>query len=61
MKLINAIKTDPDVRKKFLIATGITVAAVAAGVVLATLKDTTENVLVLVEEAADSITETASE
>lgn len=57
-KLFTAIKTNPDVRKKVLVATGITVAAVAAGVVLATLKDNTENVLVLVE-GAETLTDAA--
>lgn len=50
---VNALKTNPDVRKKTLIVTGITVAAVAAGVVLVKMNADQKNVILVIEEAAE--------
>ena len=54
---VNALKTNPDVRKKTLIVTGITVAAVAAGVVLVKLNADQKNVILVIEEAAEVATD----
>ena len=51
----NALKTNADVRKKTLIVTGITVAAVAAGVVLVKLNADQKNVILVIEEAAEVV------
>ena len=48
---VNALKTNADVRKKTLIVTGITVAAVAAGVVLVKLNADQKNVILVLEDA----------
>lgn len=56
---VNALKTNPDVRKKTLIVTGITVAAVAAGVVLVKLNAEQKNVILVIEEAAEVVTDSA--
>ena len=54
---VNALKTNADVRKKTLIVTGITVAAVAAGVVLVKLNADQKNVILVIEEAAEVVTD----
>lgn len=60
-KLIVAMKENKDVRKKVIIATGITVAAVAAGIILAKMKDSTEKVLVITDVAAEAISDVTPE
>ena len=52
---VNALKTNPDVRKKTFIVTGITVAAIAAGVVLAKMNADQKNVILVIEEAAEVV------
>ena len=52
---VNTLKTNTDVRKKTLIVTGITVAAVAAGVVLAKMNADQKNVILVIEEAAEVV------
>ena len=54
---VNALKTNANVRKKTLIVTGITVAAVAAGVVLAKMNADQKNVILVIEEAAEVVTD----
>lgn len=54
---VNALKTNADVRKKTLIVTGITVAAVAAGVVLVKLNADQKNVILVLEDAAEVVTD----
>lgn len=54
---VNALKTNTDVRKKTLIVTGITVAALAAGVVLVKLNADQKNVILVIEEAAEVVTD----
>lgn len=54
---VNALKTNADVRKKTFIVTGITVAAVAAGVVLAKMNADQKNVILVIEEAAEVVTD----
>lgn len=54
---VNALKTNADVRKKTLIVTGITIAAVAAGVVLAKMNADQKNVILVIEEAAEVVTD----
>lgn len=61
-RFITALKeNENDIRKKVLVAVGITTAAVVAGVVLAKMKDQSENVLVVIEEAAESVSEATAE
>lgn len=55
MTFINALKTNADVRKKTLIVAGITVAAVAAGVVLVKMNADQKNVILVIEEAAEVV------
>lgn len=52
---VNTLKTNTDVRKKTLIVTGITVAALAAGVVLVKLNADQKNVILVIEEAAEVV------
>ena len=52
---VNALKTNPDVRKKTFIVAGITAAAVAAGVVLVKLNADQKNVILVIEEAAEVV------
>lgn len=54
---VNALKTNADVRKKTLIVTGITLAALAAGVVLVKLNADQKNVILVIEEAAEVATD----
>ena len=56
-----ALKTNADVRKKTLIVAGITVAAVAAGVVLVKLNADQKNVILVLEEAGEVVTDAATE
>lgn len=54
-KFVTAFKkNENDFRKKVIVIAGITVAAIAAGVVLSKMKDSTENVILVFEEAADT-------
>lgn len=57
-KLITALKENKnDIRKKVLIVAGVTVAAVAAGVILTKLKDNTVDILIVSEDALTPIAE----
>lgn len=61
-KLITAFKENKnDFRKKVIIATGITVAAVAGAIVVSKLKDNSTEVLLVTTDAAEAIAEVASE
>ncbi len=50
-----------DFRKKVLIGAGLTIAALAVAVGVSVVKDNTEKVILVVEEATDAIEDATSE
>ena len=61
-KLITALKENKnDIRKKVLITTAVAVGVVATAIVLSKMKDNNVDVLVISTEAAEAITDAATE